>query len=902
MPYPAIIGPTIYAGYDLGQSPIGEFAFEYGTDQYFFGCEEGYGTDIPDWSCHALRSTDKGLTWLEVDAANAPPTSPYRFPMVSMVLDRSLNKVILVWIYSTNPDPPFPLSDILGFTVCSFDLVTGLWGTPQNFTDPIPSTWNPTIGLYDNAVVHQIVQRDANEYVLLYYSQPETISTVPYARVSYVTVTTAGPTWVFGTETALPGQSGIAFDTYLFSAACDSAKITHILYAPPAVEGAANISHIALDNSNVFGSSSVITLLSWWGRPTSFGSGAPYNFANASQLKVITDAFDAESLAVVVPIDTGVNNPVIGSNYSEMHMFYGTAALNPAWLDSLITNDPVLGYVTPGTDYPLNVAMALGCHNGNLTVIWSNSPDGGPFVGTFNKTYNWYSSTAVLGTFTWSTPSIFDSAPDFSGASGTGAIAGQVFIFDTSDGSAVITQWLDNLNDELALFHYPATAPNITCNNPPSGVANAPYSHAFPATGGTPPYTFSIVTGALPTGVTLDTSSGIVSGTPTVIAVFNFGVRVTDANGLFATVGCSINIVTIYSLWRADFYSTTDGWQILPSDGIEIQYTIWRYWPIENPTADYQVGEVSIETENPVDDFTADVFYNYATTPTNTITVAGGLVPFRNRLFNTVNSGITAVQYSIGLRLIGVTGHSEPVPNGLPGLTNFYTFFWRDFPWSDAGYPCPKTFGWINIQANTEGIAIPMHLQVDGVNVFDFNLTGTFFDRASTITLPSNITGTQYRVVPASGYQGTLQLYGVEARYERLPCAISHFDSLCQVFGSEGYKFLWQAWFDYQSTVPLIVTIYRDGHVLFYQKTLPANTERNVQRFYFPPTGDTPSAPIPKPLNKSISYQVLVDPEDGVTTFQMYRDGTRLEVRNLSTDQRANFDQKVVWELIPVAS
>ena len=48
----------------------------------------------------------------------------------------------------------------------------------------------------------------------------------------------------------------------------------------------------------------------------------------------------------------------------------------------------------------------------------------------------------------------------------------------------------------------------ITCGNPPVGQVGTPYSHSFPATGGTPPYTFSIISGLTPPGMMFDPSTG----------------------------------------------------------------------------------------------------------------------------------------------------------------------------------------------------------------------------------------------------------------------------------------------------------------------------------------------------------------------------------------------------------
>lgn len=343
------------------------------------------------------------------------------------------------------------------------------------------------------------------------------------------------------------------------------------------------------------------------------------------------------------------------------------------------------------------------------------------------------------------------------------------------------------------------------------------------------------------------------------------------------------------NMWLCDFYSTTDGWVTLPTDGIPIFYQAWRYWAIGDPTADYQVGEVVWELQNASDAVTAQLFYNYSTSVTNTVTIPSGAVPARNRFWATVNSDEnTAVQYSIGLKLSGSTG-STATP------VTFFTFAWRDFPWVDGGWPGPKFFKWLDAQVNTGGIAIPMQLQIDGADAFDFNVTGTFFNRASVITVPSNITGIQYRVVPKQGTTSTCQIYGIEPQFERLPMPLTHWDSLGQVFGSDGWKLMYQCWLDYISTQPVTYSIYRDGNVLFYQVTLPAHPQRDIARFYLP-TVNTPSGGTPQ-FNKSQSYRILLD---STAPFSPYKDGSRIELRNLSADQRGAFSQAEIYELMPV--
>lgn len=73
-----------------------------------------------------------------------------------------------------------------------------------------------------------------------------------------------------------------------------------------------------------------------------------------------------------------------------------------------------------------------------------------------------------------------------------------------------------------------ASTPTIQTTTLPDGQKDTAYLETLLATGGTTPYAWSVVTGSLPTGLTLDTDSGDISGTPTVSATSNFTVRVTD--------------------------------------------------------------------------------------------------------------------------------------------------------------------------------------------------------------------------------------------------------------------------------------------------------------------------------------------------------------------------------------
>ena len=151
--------------------------------------------------------------------------------------------------------------------------------------------------------------------------------------------------------------------------------------------------------------------------------------------------------------------------------------------------------------------------------------------------------TATGGTtpYTWSVNAgtlpaglTLSSAGVLSGTpTSTGSTTFSVNVIDANNG--IDTTSITLTVTSSVTFTFPA---------PPSGTVGTPYSVTLTAAGGTTPYTWSISAGSLPAGLTLNTSTGVVSGTPTTAGTSSFTAKVTDAQSKTATFATSITILS----------------------------------------------------------------------------------------------------------------------------------------------------------------------------------------------------------------------------------------------------------------------------------------------------------------------------------------------------------------------
>lgn len=105
------------------------------------------------------------------------------------------------------------------------------------------------------------------------------------------------------------------------------------------------------------------------------------------------------------------------------------------------------------------------------------------------------------------------------------------FFFYTVGANKYASNTLLNANTKALLAAKKQADKLFLCIDPPTlpdGNPGAPYSQQLTATNGHAPYTFTIDSGSLPTGLTM-TLAGLISGTPTTSGAFPFVVKAVDS-------------------------------------------------------------------------------------------------------------------------------------------------------------------------------------------------------------------------------------------------------------------------------------------------------------------------------------------------------------------------------------
>ena len=151
-------------------------------------------------------------------------------------------------------------------------------------------------------------------------------------------------------------------------------------------------------------------------------------------------------------------------------------------------------------------------------------------MGHYSSDWNYFVATGT------------DRTPLHALANGNGAQNG-VFTYSIASAFPSTTLYASNYWVDV-VFNTVASPPvAVTTTSLPNAAQLAAYNQSCTATGGNAPYTWSLVSGTLPAGLSLS-PSGQISGTPTSVGTSNFTIQVADSSipAQTATQGLSITV------------------------------------------------------------------------------------------------------------------------------------------------------------------------------------------------------------------------------------------------------------------------------------------------------------------------------------------------------------------------
>jgi hypothetical protein len=271
------------------------------------------------------------------------------------------------------------------------------------------------------------------------------------------------------------------------------------------------------------------------------GSGATYNLTVTCQTIIVTNPANSSGTVSSPFSATFTQSGAIGT------ATFSTGSVLPAGL-SLSSAGVLSGTPTQTGSFPIVVTVtdSNGCTGTGATytlvigcqTITVNNPSNssGTVDAAFSETFT---QSGAIGTTTFSTASTLPTGLSLSSA---GVLSGT----PTQTGSFPIVVTVTDSNGCTgtgATYTLVIACNMITVNNPAtsSGTAGVLFSVTFTQSGGHGTINWS-ESGALPSGITLSASTGVLSGTTSQTGTFPIVVTATDANGCSGSSSYSFTI------------------------------------------------------------------------------------------------------------------------------------------------------------------------------------------------------------------------------------------------------------------------------------------------------------------------------------------------------------------------
>jgi hypothetical protein len=218
--------------------------------------------------------------------------------------------------------------------------------------------------------------------------------------------------------------------------------------------------------------------------------------------------------------------------------------------------------ITPATGYHVAEVLVDG---GSVGAVSSYTFSAITANHTISATFaiNSYSVTVTAGTggnITGPDSIIYGDSAIYTITAGSGYTVSSVSVDGASIGAVSSYTFSSVTANHTIAATFAAIPPLIvTTSTLFDGYLTSVYSQTLAATGGTLSYTWSITSGTLPAGLSLNSATGVISGTPTATGSATFTVQVNDAGGTTAARSLTITVFALPAVSTASFSAGTVG-------------------------------------------------------------------------------------------------------------------------------------------------------------------------------------------------------------------------------------------------------------------------------------------------------------------------------------------------------
>ncbi len=405
------------------------------------------------------------------------------------------------------------------------------------------SAYGSAIWLGSGLVNPSGITVDGGGNLFLTDNSAQLIAELPWTGTGYGAQVTLADSSALGGGSAFP--QGIAVDSsenvfFVASTSAPSGELMEIPY----VSGSYSNSFTTIDNALYYPSGVTIDTN---GNIYVADTNGPGTSTPVYEYVLTSGSYAARTQLFTTPYGGGANIALdaAGNLYRDWNSGDGGGAIykqNRNVLPSITFPTTTAEGTADATDNPLSFAL-LNYGNADLTFASSVSNTNPAFTGgggsfTLDGATNCPSLAASATPISLTPNNNCSYAIDFTPQT-SGANSGSLVLTDNNQNVSSATQSIS--------LSGTGTAPPISFTLPASttltaGTVASPYAGVtFVATGGTSPYTYAVVSGSLPAGMTLS-AARILSGTPTAGGTFSFTVQATDHNSLSATQTYSLTI------------------------------------------------------------------------------------------------------------------------------------------------------------------------------------------------------------------------------------------------------------------------------------------------------------------------------------------------------------------------